>query len=327
MFAGLTVSEPGEAVFRVVQENWNQDGDQVGWYPSFPTYLHAFSDQSAALAFDDDLVAPARLTARATSTRAIGSIPVARDVASTTAAQRYRWTPSLWDFGWTYGESLTSPPSRGTRDDRGWWLDSSTGTGRAAKHNGGLMLDSQRDNKDGVGRSTGTTRATLQDQPMRYGRWEVRLRAKSTDTSRSDFHTLIELVPADPAADGCTDPRITIADVTAHGSGLGIGVRNGGTIWSRTEPGIKVNGTSHALAVEVTSKHITWFVEGRPIGTVRKSAAIPDVPMTLRVSLVGDGEQAMNRTQSIFDWMRGYSLSDGEKVSSGPRLTGRSASC
>ena len=320
VFLGIVALEAGEAVYRVRQEDWTTGGDQVGWYPSFPTYVEVLPSARAARTRASAVAEPAPV--RTTST---DSTPLpARDVASTTASQTWGWTPSLWDFGWTYGESLTSPPGRGT-DPVGWWLDSSTGTGRAAKHNGGLMLDSQRDNKDGVGLSTGTTRATLQDNPMRYGRWEVRLRVKSTDTSRQDFRTVVDLVPDGNGLQDCGGPVITIADVAAHDDGVRFGARAGGAQWIRTHPDVQVNGTSHAFGVEVTAGHITWFVEGRPVGTVRSSAAVPDVPLTLRVRQVGDGQRAMNRTQSIFDWMRGFPLDTGEKVTSGPRLDRRDA--
>jgi hypothetical protein len=39
--------------------------------------------------------------------------------------------------------------------------------------------------------------------------------------------------------------------------------------------------------------------------------------MTLRFSLVGKGQQEMNRTQAISDWQRGFSLDRGRTVTSG----------
>jgi hypothetical protein len=42
--------------------------------------------------------------------------------------------------------------------------------------------------------------------------------------------------------------------------------------------------------------------------------------MTLRLSLVGDEQKEMNRTQAIFDWQRGYSLQSGRSVTSGHAL-------
>lgn len=327
VFTGLTLPSVTEAaVYRVVQERWTVDNSRIGWYPSFPTYVQVLPElpsSSPSSGADTAETAPTAMAglALAAARPAAEGVPltVARDVASKTAAERYQWRPSLWDFGWTYGEDLTDRPGRGT-DRVGWWQDWADGTGRAAKHNGGLMLDSQRQNKDGLGSSIGTTMATLQDNPMRYGRWEVRLRMKSTETQHRDLRAHIELVPED-AAPGCHAEGITIAAASPHTRGVDIGVHNAaGRSWTRTEPGVSVNGTSHAVAVEVTRKHISWFLEGQLIGTVTDPAAIPDEPMTLRVSLQGKDQERVNRTQAIFDWMRGYSLDRGTQVGGGPTL-------
>ena len=327
VFSDLTLpASPSQVVFRVTQEKWTAKKSRIGWYPSFPTYVNVVSQQrtaagASARPADTAPTALAGLAVATAQTAGEGEpLSVGRDVASKTAAERYQWRPSLWDFGWTYGESLTDRPSRGS-DRVGWWQDWADGTGRAAKHNGGLMLDSQRQNKDDLGSSVGTTMATLQDNPMRYGRWEVRLRMKSTETSHRDLLAHIELVP-EGTAPRCHAEGITIASASPHSRGVEIGVRNqAGKSWSRTEPGISVNGTSHAVAVEVTKKHISWFLEGRLIGTVTDRAAIPDGPMTLRVSLQGKDQDRVNRTQAIFDWMRGYALDRGRKVGGGPSLS------
>ena len=45
-----------------------------------------------------------------------------------------------------------------------------------------------------------------------------------------------------------------------------------------------------------------------------------DVPMTMRLLMVGAGQQEMNRTQAIFDWQRGFSLERGRLTTSGHAL-------
>ena len=42
--------------------------------------------------------------------------------------------------------------------------------------------------------------------------------------------------------------------------------------------------------------HITWFYNGEAIGSVRNRAAVSDVPLTMRMSLVGDQNREMNKT-------------------------------
>jgi hypothetical protein len=322
-FDGLVL--PGSAVttvYRVVQEAWTEGKSKIGWYPSFPVYVDTLLPGEVRAARREALSAPASDDVVVGVGQEAGTLlTVARDVASTTAAERYQWRPSLWDFGWTYGESLTDRPSRG-EDRVGHWVEWSDGSGRSAKHNGGLMLDSQRQNKDGLGQSFGTTMVTMQGNPRARGRWEVRLRMKSTEDLHRDLPVLIELVPED-AGPSCRATGITIAEASPHDRGITFGVRNEqGGEWTRTESGVSVNGTSHAVAVEVTGSHISWFLEGRLIGTVTAKEAIPDVPLTLRLSLQGgDEHQQVDRTQAIFDWMRGYGLDRGRTVTGGPALT------
>ena len=211
MFTGVETDQ--DTVYRVRQEDWTEGGSKIGWYPSFPTYVDVVSGARAGSA----RTAAQPVAGRATA----GSVPVTfKDVASTTAAETFQWRPSLWDYGWTYGESLTDGPSRGS-DPVGWWVDWADGTGRAAKHNGGVMLDTQRQNTDEQPGSRGTTAMTMRGNPMKYGRWEVRMRTKSTENHAYDPHVLIELVPDDPADYHCGAQTITVADFTPHGSERG----------------------------------------------------------------------------------------------------------
>ena len=67
----------------------------------------------------------------------------------------------------------------------------------------------------------------------------------------------------------------------------------------------------------MTKRHISWFIEGRVVATVKSQAAVSDVPMTLRLSLAGRGLDEVNRTQAISDWQRGYSLDRGAQKTNG----------
>ena len=303
-------------VYRVRQETWTTGGSNIGWFPSFPHFVEVSGSANGAAT-----AAPAATPAstEATTSSAAQPLPVPRAGAAPTAAQRHGWAPSLWDFAWEYGESLTSLPSRGT-DRSGWWLDSSDGSGRAAKHNGGLMLDSQR-NHAGVG-DFGTTAVTLRDNPMRYGRWEAKMRLKSSETAARDYDAIIELVPHAASEYRCGAQNITVARVPVHGSTLTVGARAvaGAREWTGTRGIDMADGAAVAFAVEVTKRHISWFVNGQVIATVRSEAAVSDLPMTLRLRLAGDGHSEMNKTQFISDWQRGFSLDHGQTVTSGTAL-------
>jgi hypothetical protein len=318
----VTVDNPGTVVYRVRQEAWTANGNQIGWFPSFPTYVDVLSPSSRAVAPPAAATSTTRqrsiLTASRGATEELRSVRRAGGRGAT-ASNTHRWGRSLWDFAWLRGESLTSRPFRGT-DRHGWWLDASDGSGRAAPHNGGLMLDSQRQ-VEGPG-DHGTTTTTLRGNPMRYGRWETTIRLKSPENNAQDYRVRVELVPDRPGDYHCGAQNITVADVAAHGAKVTVGAKalKGARQWTYRKRIGTLMGPSVNFAVEVTKRHITWFVNGRAIATVRSAAAVSDVPMTMRLLLVGDGQREMNRTQAIFDWVRGFSLERGRPIANGHAL-------
>lgn len=304
----VTETDPGTVVYRVRQEDWTADGNQIGWFPSFPTYVEVTQDGQA----------PADSTDRIARETCVG-FPTG-DQAGPTASGTNLWGPSLFDFAWVAGESLTSKPYRGTRK-RGQWVDYTDGSGRVNKNNGGLMLDSKRDNVCGDG-DFGTTRATLQGNAQTYGRWETRLRLKSDENNDRDYLTVVELVPERAADYACGARNITLAAMTPHGNSFSFGAKAGKTQWKGTKSGVSINNTPQNFAVEVTQKHVTWFFQGKPVGTVKSRAASSDVPMTLRLSMEGGpDEQEMNHTELISDWQRSWTLKRGAKVTNGKSLT------
>lgn len=337
-FNGVTAAA-GTTVYRVREENWFEDGDRIGWMPSFPTFVQVGSGRVASRTATE-VAAPRSTRPSSQSSSTTTSARVAGengDVATPTAAEVFGWRPALWDFAWVAGESLTSPPYRGTQRT-GWWLDASTGTGRAAKHNGGLELDSQRANVDNDAdclrqheawecTSWGTTSVTLKDAARAYGRWETRVRLNSTDNTQKDFRTLLQLVPA--GNPDCVGKAITMADIAPHATTMKFGVNamKAKRKWTKTRKVGNINNEAMTVAVEVTKGHISWFLNGKVIGTVKGKAgrkAVSDVPLTMRLSQQGRGEGVeLNRSQSVFDWMRGFDLERGKQVKGGQPLKSR----
>ena len=309
----VTAPNSSPAVYRVRQEDWTKNGSRIGWFPSFPTYVEVAGASGRTVTTTSGTTTA---SSQPLSTQGSTARVAAGASGAITASQNYGWRPALWDFGWEYGESLTNRPYRGT-DRRGRWLDSSNGSGRASKHNGGLMLDSQR-GVDGAG-DFGTTAVTLQGNPRKYGRWETKLRLKSPERNASDYHVKFELVPALAADYHCGGQNITVADLTPHGSSFSVGAKafRANRQWTSRSPIWSLLGPTATFSIEVARGHISWFLNGRVIATVRDQAAVSDVPMTLRFSLVGNGQQEMNRTQAISDWQRGFSLDRGRTVTSG----------
>jgi hypothetical protein len=301
-------SDPGCRVFRVRQEAWTKGGSKVAWFPSFPTPVDVLATVNSSGSCVRPASAPSDTTVRQESD---SRAPAA------TAAGTYKWGGSLWDFAWEQAQSLTNRPSRGS-DRRGWWLDRTTGLGRVNQHNGGLLLDSQR---IWSGRGDfGTTSATLRGNARKYGRWEAKMRLKRLETGAGNYTATIELIPNRAEDYACGARNITVASVKVGGSSLIINARNGKRQWQAKRQISVTDAGAVAFAVEVTRGHITWFYNGDPIGTVQSRAAVSDVPLTMRLSLVGDRTNEMNKTMFISDWQRGFDLSAGKSVASGRSL-------
>lgn len=314
-FPGLT--EPaGVPVYRVREENVTGGGNRIGWTQSFPLYVYVGPEAQAQYA-QAQSVAQLAVPVTASGQRISG--------ATTTAAQTYRWAPSIWDFDWETGQSLTSPPSRGT-SNRGTWLDYSDGGGRVIRRNGAILIDSKRRDAAGPG-DFGTTRVTLQGQSAKQGRWETRLHLRdASERGDGTYAVSAELVPARAADYDCGAHNITIAQISPFTRAFQIGVRSPTSTWTRTASATSnpVVG-SHNFAVEVTSTHLTWFVDGRPVGSVKAADALSGVPMTLRLSLAGDGQEEMDQVSLFSDWQRGFPVDRGRQVVSKVALTRHAA--
>ena len=314
-FSGLDEAA-GVAVYRVRAENYFTNGNRIGWTQSFPLYVLVGQD------------AQDWYRSRYASTPPL-SVPVDKVAGGgaqpPTASQHYNWFPPLFDFAWEYGQSLTSPPARGTRI-RGGWVDSSTGSGRVSKYNGGLALDSKRYVGAGPG-DFGTTRATLKGNAMTHGRWETSVRIRSAyETGGRAYQTLVELIPAKAADYDCGQHNITVASISPFSPRVGFGVRSPSHSWSGATTAAYIPLVrAYNVAVEVAKGHITWFLNGSPVGSVTNTAALPAVPMTLRLSLVGQHDAEMDQTNLISDWQRGFPITTGKQTVSQKKLPRRDA--
>jgi hypothetical protein len=231
----------------------------------------------------------------------------------------------LWDFAWEHGQSLTSPPSRGT-NRVGSWLDYSDGGGRVQKYNGGLSISSKRYNGAGPG-DFGTTRATLQGNSATQGRWETAMRVRSAyESGGRDYAIVAELVPANAADYDCGSHNIQIASISPFSSQIRFGVRSPQYRWTGTATASTTPlQRPYTVAVEVSTRHITWFLNGAPVGSVTDPEALSGVPLTLRLSLVGEGQAEMNQVSLISDWQRGFPISTAPSTVSQQKLARDSA--
>ena len=305
-FKGLTEGA-GVSVYRVKEGDWFEGRNQVGWVPSFPLYVLAGANAQQWYADHYGDNEPARSLSPGGG---LGAQPP-------TASQRYEWFAALYDFAWEYGQSLSSPPARGTRI-KGHWTEYSDGAGRVAKYNGGLAIDSKRFTGAGDG-DFGTTIATLKGNAITQGRWETSLRIRNAfEDTGHPYQVAAELVPAKAADYDCGAHNITIADITPFSRTMHFGVRSRDHAWSgRTKAPETPRSSVYNVAVEVAGDHLTWFLDSKPVGSVTADEAVPGVPLALRLVMRGDGDREMDQTGLISDWQRGFPIDHGrETVSS-----------
>ena len=303
-FTATAPSAVGQAVYRVRQEDWNVGRDRVGWHASHPVYM-TVGDPYARLA-------------RSAEVSRTGASPAPRDLArrtrsaQKTAGATYKWREPTFDFDWEYGESLTTPPPLGTRP-RGWWSDYSDGTGRAVIRNGAALMSSISEYGSRASANLGSTWITLNGNPRRFGRWETRVLPTGWGEGSSEMRVLVELVPSGAAEARCSTAGIVLADYTPSSSRMTFGARSTQQ-WTRSVSTGPNNMVAHALAVEVSKERITWFIDGRPVGSLEDKAALPASALTMRVSLVGDQSGTNTRGKLGVDWVRGWNLKHGKQV-------------
>jgi len=262
------------------------------------------------------VVGPAALAPGTASTPVV----TARGEDGATAAQKFGWRNMLWDFAWEFGESLDSHPYRGTVTKAGRWEEFTDGTGRVVKYGGGLEFHTGYVRRGTDEPDRGTIMATLRDLPDQSGRWELRERAETEESDDVPYPFVIELIPDDPAGYDCGAHNLTIARVVPGDGSVEIGVNAGTTKWTRTFTGYPQSNDNYAFAVQVTGGRITWFISGQAVASLGASAAIPKVPMTLRMRMIGDGDKDMRKATVRIDWARHYDLKRGKLPPRGQAL-------
>lgn len=303
----LPTPASGQQVLRLKQERWTKGDDEIGWAASFPAYFTVRGSGRTT---------PVPARAATTAPRAAGAVPRARGV--TNASQRFGWGPSLFDFAWTHGEDLDARPSRGTRL-QGHWLDTSNGTGRATPFNGGLVLQSKLEHQGRGDRGTST--ATLTGNAQATGRWEFRVQGHVWERRGASYRFRLELVPEGSEVVTCAPESIVVGSFGMGRKGMQVGVRSQArdAIWRRALTNVRLGERPMNVAVEVAKGHVTWFVEGRPVATLKDPKAVPGVALVPRYSLVGK-EREMRGSQVDSDWQRAWPLGRGRQVRSGPGL-------
>lgn len=308
--ARFSVTETAEGVqtYRARMEDYTRNGSSVGWFPGFPTRVEVFTTREDAPPLPNE------------PRKTFINVAEHKGGDQDKAARTYKWRAEEYDYGWMFGEDLDSRPYGPERGGR--WVETTAGTGRFSLRNGGLLYMSS-DYPGGYGHGGwGDTSIEMRGHDRAYGRWELRAQPTANQRALSDYTIKIELVPSNQSDYQCASEAITLAEMRPLQDRVGFGVRNGsaGMEWTRTKS-LRVNGQHHAYAVEISKGHISWFIDGKVVGTVKDPRALTGTPMKLRISSEGEGElHYMNNTKMLVDWVHGYDLEHGALTRSGGAL-------
>ncbi len=171
----------------------------------------------------------------------------------------------------------------------------------------------------------GSVSATLDLKGHAYGRWEIRMRARTMSRVKGGkpFKVVTELVPGGTRDQHCGGRDIGIENFT-----LGT---NTVKSYIHTLPNSSYRGFLgrhlrndrwHTYAVEVAKDHISWFVDAHVIHTERRTEALDPVPRQLKFELrAKGGGKAMDPARMQMDWMRYWSMrAPNEKSIKAPQL-------
>lgn len=202
----------------------------------------------------------------------------------TNAAAIFKWGLSKWE------DEFKLPLSRLWRTNHRKLVRNQVGM---------LTLDATR--------RSGTVWATVPGQAHRYGRWEARVRSEQNGRGGRQYKVLWELIPSGDYH--CGDKFLEISAYHVGDRRARMHLRTpSGTSFSASKRRNLRDNVWHTYAVEVTKKHISWFVDTRVIRTERRDAALTGTKYQMRFRLAAVPHRRMNPTRMQMDWVRYYSL-------------------
>ena len=202
----------------------------------------------------------------------------------------------------------------GRTEPREWRL---TGPGRLYQQNGMLTLVGRK------GRSADVM-TTWKGVSYTKGRWETRLRTARESRGATDYRVQVALVPAAKKKRHCGARDIVMLDYTPKKSHTAkFAVRNLPNVQFVYDKELsrKVGSDEwHVFGVEVTPKHVKWFVDARLVATEKRPAALSGVPLTMQARLVAEPGARMNKTRLQLDWARYWTMKKkGVKATGGAK--------
>jgi hypothetical protein len=174
------------------------------------------------------------------------------------------------------------------------------GKGNVRTQHGMLTLNTAR---------RGTTSATLKGSGHAKGRWEIRLRQRQYEWGHTPYRVRTELIPAGRRKQHCGARNVALESFKLGGNRAHLYIRNLPAKTFNAHTGVNLGRDKwHTFAVEVTSKRISWYVDGHVLRTERRPAALSGVPFTVRFKMVAQPGKRMNQSRMQMDWLRYFTL-------------------
>ncbi len=154
---------------------------------------------------------------------------------------------------------------------------------------------------------SGTLTARYTGAGRRYGRWEARVRAKQYSTKHTPYRVVWELAPR--RREHCGARGIVLSSFTLGQNTARMHLRNlPRTDFTAAKQTPLSDQEFHTFAVEVTKRHISWFVDTKVVMTERRRAARTGARYDIRFRLVAPKGARMNPGRMQMDWVRYYTL-------------------
>jgi hypothetical protein len=231
----------------------------------------------------------------ATAVSAPRSAPQTRAVAArgclgyckhpTNAAKVFRWGGPAWDQ-----EFVSRPFSSHWKSNHR----------RAVGQQHGMLTIQ-------AGRHTGTIKVWPDNQSARTGRWEARIRAYDSG-SGNRYHVTWELVPAH-GDDRCGANAIVLAKYRPGDRRVTGSVRTPpGTSFTYSRARDLRDRAWHTYAVEITKRHVSWFVDTQVVRTEKRPAALSGVRYRPQLVMQAEHGATMRQSWMQSDWVRYYTL-------------------
>jgi hypothetical protein len=208
-------------------------------------------------------------------------------------------------FGWyghnglVYDETFVGPLNH-----KRWHVE---GPGAVRTQHGMLTLNTA---------NKGTVSARMTIPGRAYGRWETRLRQRQYGHKYTPYRVLTELVPVTKEGEGCGEQNIALNRFKMGGHEVNFYIRSrpDNLYQASLKRGLGQDQW-HTYAVEVTRKHISWFVDSHVIRTETRPEALTGRKFQVRFTMQAVKGKRMNKARMQMDWLRYWNLNDKSKKS------------